>query len=212
MPPEREKCLQNKGFAGHVKYIRDAADPGRGEAPAAARHTASRSSGSSIPAVIAAASASSSGVGDGAVGVGPSSSPGDGTGPGAKRSEGGVASPTEAQSFARTSSSMRPSSKAQVEETVVTWSVPSRATRCGHAARAIADPTAEGQARVTAASAPASGTPGDPERAAKRSVEPFHQPAPTLPGVTTRSCAGARGSASAPVAVTSVCWAPQAGR
>ena len=42
------------------------------------------------------------------------------------------------------------------------------------------------------------------ERAAKRSVEPFHQPGSTRPGVTTRSCAGASGSASAPVAVTSV--------
>ena len=46
--------------------------------------------------------------------------------------------------------------------------------------------------------------PGDAERTAERSVESFHQPASTRPGVTTRSCAGARGSASAPVAVTRV--------
>ena len=115
-----------------------------------------------------------------------------------------MASPTSARSFPRTSSSIRPSSKAQVEDTVVTWSVPSRAMRCGHAARAIAGPTASGQARVTAASAPGVRNPRAAERAANRAVEPLHQAARTSPGVTARSCAGASGSASAPVAVTSV--------
>ena len=37
-----------------------------------------------------------------------------------------------------------------------------------------------------------------------RAVEALHQASRTVPGVTARSCAGASGSASAPVAVTSV--------
>ena len=87
---------------------------------------------------------------------------------------------------------------------VVTCSVPSRARRCGHAARAIAvaDRVRPGarhlgeHARVRDACRA--------ERAADRAVEPLHQPSRTAPGDTARSCAGASGSASAPVAVTSV--------
>ncbi len=99
---------------------------------------------------------------------------------------------------------MRPSSKAQVEDTVVTWSVPSRAMRCGHAARAIAAPTADGPGARHRGEHARVGDARTAQRAANRPVEPLHQPGRTSPGVTTRSCAGASGSASAPVAVTSV--------
>src|SRR6187551_3423863 len=116
---------------------------------ATALRTASRRPGSSIPAASEAAAEASSGLGAGAGAGASSGAGGAGTGPGANRTDGGVASPRPAASFARISPSIRPSSNAQVDETVVTWSVPSRARRCGQAERAIAAPTASGQARVT---------------------------------------------------------------
>ena len=83
--------------------------------------------------------------------------------------------------------------------------MPSREIRCGQDARAIASPTTVGpepghvgeRARVRHA--------GAAQRAAHGAVEPLHQARSAWPGVTRKSCAGASGSASEPVAVTIVC-------
>ena len=138
----KRKMPAKQGFCG-LGEVYQTARSARAAArlAAAARRTASRSSGSSIAALSEAARASSSGVGrSDAAAARARPRPATGPGPARSAAPAGWRRRARRGACARISSSMRPSSNAQVEDTVVTWSVPSRATRCGHAARAIAGP------------------------------------------------------------------------
>ncbi len=136
-----------------------------------------------------------------------STGPALGTGPGANRSAGGVASPDGGAELLE--QLLAPCGRARTPRSTTrsfTWSVPSRASRCGHAAR--------GDRRAR----PRRATRASPRRGRRRRARPptesalrrvpsrrsISRAAPR-PATTTRSCAGASGSASAPVAVTSVC-------
>ena len=104
--------------------------------PRAARRDGSRSSGSSIAAAQRARPAASSGGVGASGGCGRRSSAGAGLGDGPgrepERRRRRVAD-QRAASCRGSSSASRPSSKAQVEDAVATWSVPSRPMRSGHA-------------------------------------------------------------------------------
>src|SRR5581483_2451973 len=108
-----------------------------------------------IDAAISAARRRSSSLGAGG-GSGASAAATVGNGPGANRS---FATPRRSVS----SAARWPSSNAQTESRVATWSVPSRPMRAGHALRAISAPAAAGH-RSTIEASPACG----PKRASSR--------------------------------------------
>ena len=210
-PPEEKNACKSGGFAASLKCIRKRGrrGPARARLAAAARRTASRSSGSSIAALSEpAARARPRAVGERAGSRRRARRlPGDGTGPGAKRSAGrGRVAELGARASRGSRPRSSPSSNAQVDETRRRRAACRRAPiRCGHAARAIAARRPSGHA---ASPRRAPRRPGRPRRGsapAHRSVRAAPSARPTTaPGVTTRSCAGASGSASAPVAVTIV--------
>src|SRR6478672_1666618 len=94
--------------------------------------------------VEAIARARSSSCGEASIRVETAASSADGSGPGAKRRRWAI------------SGARWPSSKAQTESAVCTWTVPSREMRAGQALRAIAAPTTSGQ-RSTSSAMPACG-------------------------------------------------------
>ena len=132
-----------------------------------------------------------------------------GPAPGRSGAASGVESPSAALSLPRISSSIRPSSNAQVEDTAVTCERPvagdalrPRGTRDRRADRVRPRAGHLGEH-------PRVGDACTAQRAPHGAVEALHHAARTSPGVTASSCAGASGSASAPVAVTSV-WPTRA--
>src|SRR5919198_550436 len=150
MPAKRRFCEARK-----VYQIGWSARP-RARLKLTAFCTLSRRFLSPIDEAIARARSASSGVTSSGGGAG--SSAACGSGPGAKRSLG-------TPSAAAISAPRWPSSYAQTESAVFTWTVPSLAIRAGHALRAIAGPTASGQ-RSTSSAIPACG----PKRASSERI------------------------------------------
>src|SRR5688572_16396575 len=150
----RKKPCNSRVYGLDTAYQNERSEEPRSRLAAAAFATAFRSSSSSIPAASDSACVRVSGrtTSDSLLASSADSAEVDGSRPGAKRSCFGTLSPSLARKRSRTSASRWVSSNAHVDELVATCSVPSRASRAGHALRAISDPTASGHTATSSIS------------------------------------------------------------